>query len=79
VHRLAGEFDERRSLDRRFATAERARGQGIINPAWYKAANYYAGPGTSIRACIEVQIPAGGATPMCGKSASPAREHRQWQ
>jgi hypothetical protein len=54
-------------------------GQGIINPAWYKTANYYAGPGTSIRACIEVQIPAGGATPMCGKSASPAREHRQWQ
>jgi hypothetical protein len=26
------------------------------NPAWYKTANYYAGPGTRIRACIQVPI-----------------------
>ena len=28
-------------------------GQGPNNPAWFKTANYYAGPGTSVRACIE--------------------------
>jgi hypothetical protein len=28
-------------------------GQGLNNPAWYKTANYYAGPGTSIRACLQ--------------------------
>jgi hypothetical protein len=52
-------------------------GQGVSNAAWYKTANYYAGPGTSIRACIEVQIPAGGATPMCGKSATLAASTAQ--
>jgi hypothetical protein len=52
-------------------------GQGINNPAWYKTANYYAGPGTGIRACVEVQIPAGGATPICGKSASLAESTAQ--
>lgn len=52
-------------------------GQGINNPAWYKTANYYAGPGTSIRACIEVQIPAGGATPTYGKSTSLAESTAQ--
>jgi hypothetical protein len=39
-------------------------GQGLSNEAWYKTANYYAGPGTSIRACVEVPVPAG-ATPLC--------------
>ena len=30
-------------------------GQGVNNPAWYKTANYYAGPGTRIRACLQYQ------------------------
>jgi len=28
-------------------------GQGLNNYPWYKTANYYAGPGTRIRACIQ--------------------------
>lgn len=51
-------------------------GQGLNNPAWYKTANYYAGPGTSIRACIEVQV-AVGAAPVCGKSVSLAESTAQ--
>jgi hypothetical protein len=47
-------------------------GQGIDNPAWYKTANYYAAPGTSVRACIEVKVPAG-STPACSKPASLAQ------
>jgi hypothetical protein len=39
-------------------------GQALSNEAWYKTANYYAGPGTSIRSCIEIPVPAG-ATPIC--------------
>jgi hypothetical protein len=52
-------------------------GQGLSNAAWYKTANYYAGPGTSVRACIEVQIPAGDSSPICGTSASLAASTAQ--
>lgn len=37
-------------------------GQGLNNYPWYKTANYYAGPGTRIRACIE---PTSVTTPIC--------------
>jgi hypothetical protein len=50
-------------------------GQGIDNPAWYKTANYYAGPGTSVRACILVKVP--GATPVCGTPATLAASTAQ--
>jgi hypothetical protein len=33
---------------------------GPNNPTWFKTANYYAGPGTSVRACVEVVV---GTTP----------------
>jgi hypothetical protein len=51
-------------------------GQGLENPAWYKTANYYTGPGTSVRACIEVKVPAGG-TPVCSTPASLAASTAQ--
>lgn len=44
-------------------------GQGPNNEAWYKTANYYAGPGTRVRACIQVQMPPG-STPRCSVPVS---------
>jgi hypothetical protein len=44
-------------------------GQGLSNEAWYKTANYYAGPGTSIRSCIEIPVTTG-ATPICSTSVT---------
>ena len=37
-------------------------------PAWYKTANYYAGPGTRTRACVQVQIK--GVPPRCSPPVS---------
>jgi hypothetical protein len=50
-------------------------GQGLNYPAWYKTANYYAGPGTSIRACMEVQAPL--TSPTCGTSVTLAASTAQ--
>jgi hypothetical protein len=57
-------------------------GRQGLNPAqgaWYKTANYYAGPGTRIRACVIV--PTVGAGPQCsgpvslgGTTAKPASD-----
>jgi hypothetical protein len=41
---------------------------GVDYPVWYKTDNYYAGPGTSVRACIE--NPETGATPLCSKAVT---------
>jgi hypothetical protein len=54
-------------------------GQGLNNEAWYKTANYYAGPGTRIRACIQVQVPMPGATcsgpvSLASSTAKPASD-----
>jgi hypothetical protein len=56
-------------------------GQGLnpANGAWYKTANYYAGPGTRIRACIRVQVPMPGATcsgpvSLASSTAKPASD-----
>ena len=43
-------------------------GQGFGYPAWYKTANYYAGPGNRIRACLQVQIPS--VPPKCSAPVS---------
>jgi hypothetical protein len=40
--------------------------------AWYKTANYYAGPGTRIRACIQPTTPSG-TTPQCSGPVSLAQ------
>ncbi|HEY2080471.1 MAG TPA: hypothetical protein VGH53_29435 [Streptosporangiaceae bacterium] len=44
-------------------------GQGPNNAAWYKTGNYYAGPGTRIRACIKPVTPKGTA-PTCSRPVS---------
>jgi hypothetical protein len=43
-------------------------GQGPSNPAWYKTANYYAGPGTRVRACVQMSLP--GVPPRCSGPVS---------
>jgi hypothetical protein len=45
-------------------------GQGLTSEAWYKTANYYAGPGTSIRACLQY---GSGTTARCGNFVSLAQ------
>jgi len=40
----------------------------LSNAPWYKTANYYAGPGTRIRACL--QVSALGETPQCSGPVS---------
>jgi hypothetical protein len=42
-------------------------GTGFNNFPWYKTANYYDGPGTSIRACVQ---PASSTTPACSPGES---------
>ena len=51
-------------------------GQGPNNPALFKTANYYAGPGTSVRACIEYGSAAAtkctSAVTLAASTATPA-------
>jgi hypothetical protein len=47
-------------------------GQRLSNEAWYKTGNYYAGPGTRVRACILPQTPSG-TTPRCSAPVSLAQ------
>lgn len=56
------------------------RGNGLRKEAWYKTANYYAGPGTSIRACVQVRtrLPGGpscsGPVSLASSTATPASD-----
>jgi hypothetical protein len=49
---------------------------GVDYPVWYKTDNYYAGPGTNVRACIEVHV-AAGAAPECSKAVTLADSSAQ--
>jgi hypothetical protein len=44
--------------------------QGLVNYPWAKTGNYYAGPGTSVRACVLTPaIPSFPAEPVCSSSS----------
>lgn len=44
--------------------------QGLVNYPWAKTGNYYAGPGTSVRACVLVPAtPVSAAKPICSSSS----------
>jgi hypothetical protein len=44
--------------------------QGLVNYPWAKTGNYYAGPGTSVRACVLTPaIPSSPAEPLCSKTS----------
>ena len=44
--------------------------QGLIDYPWAKTGNYYAGPGTSVRACVLTPaIPTSAAEPLCSASS----------
>jgi hypothetical protein len=53
-----------------------AEKSGVNYPVWYKTGNYYAGPGTSVRTCIEVDV-AVGAAPLCSKAVTLADSSAQ--
>jgi hypothetical protein len=47
-----------------------ATSQGLINYPWAKTGNYYAGPGTSVRACVLTPAtPRSPAEPLCSSSS----------
>jgi hypothetical protein len=47
-----------------------ATNQGLLNFPWAKTGNYYAGPGTSVRACVLTPaIPTSPAEPLCSKTS----------
>jgi hypothetical protein len=44
--------------------------QGLVDYPWAKTGNYYAGPGTSVRACVLTPAtPTSGAEPLCSASS----------
>lgn len=44
--------------------------QGLVNYPWAKTGNYYAGPGTRVRACVLTPaIPSSPAEPVCSSSS----------
>jgi hypothetical protein len=53
-----------------------AENGGVNYPVWYKTDNYYTGPGTSVRACIEVKV-AVGAAPDCSTAVTLADSSAQ--
>jgi hypothetical protein len=47
-----------------------ATSQGLLNYPWAKTGNYYAGPGTSVRACVLTPAtPTSAAEPLCSSSS----------
>jgi hypothetical protein len=45
--------------------------QGLVNYPWSKTDNYYAGPGTRVRACVLIPAtPISAADPLCSKSSA---------
>ncbi|MGD0699531.1 MAG: hypothetical protein ABSA02_06580 [Trebonia sp.] len=47
-----------------------ATAQGLVNYPWAKTGNYYAGPGTRVRACVLTPaIPSSPAEPLCSSSS----------